>query len=467
MKKKLIYGLAFIYLGTLLTGCHMKHEWVEATCTEPRTCSAGGETEGEALGHTWVEAACTEPKTCSVCGETEGEALGHEWQEATYESPKTCSVCSLTEGEPLPQPYAEANCLEFFKDISFITKGVRYNRDMPEEYEIIDAEVEITDITVEDAEGGEEQIITITYTVKGRVSRDRLEITLPHFRLWDIYTGQIVPTAFIRDDGQISGDITLEWDGVAYSIEHEKYSQWEQYDWEGNIDDRTCIMEDAVVEIVTVPKDYDGLALSMDSDDAYHIFNDENFEGADEEATIEYILDIFGEGDYLIMVKDAYEILSPSDGTESEDSTDVAAESLEKKDSYQFDNAQLNSINDVVKNGEAKFKENRVPVQPGEKIGDILIEGYDSSIYSAFDLQVMLEQHYGKELDINSCSFLAEWCKGTVEEVDFKVPEDSIQFQTEAAAMLKELGIFTDDIITSMGVSMDECNSFIALLKAE
>lgn len=447
----------------------MKHEWVEATCTEPRTCSAGGETEGEALGHTWVEAACTEPKTCSVCGETEGEALGHEWQEATYESPKTCSVCSLTEGEPLPQPYAEANGLELFKDISFITKGVRYNRDMPEEYEIIDAEVEITDITVEDAEGGEEQIITITYTVKGRVSRDQLGITLPHFRLWDIYTGQMVPTASIRDDGQISGDITLEWDGVAYSIEHEKYSQWEQYDWEGNIDDRTCIMENALVEIVTVPKNYDGLALSMSSDDAYRDFNHENIEGADGEATIECILDIFEEGGYLIMVKDAYEILSPSDGTESEDSTEVAAddESLEKKDSYQFDNAQLDSINDVVKNGEAKFKENRVPVQPGEKIGDILIEGYDSSIYSAFDLQVMLEQRYGKELDINSCSFLAEWCKGTVEEVDFEVPEDSIQFQTEAAAMLKELGIFTDDIITSMGVSMDECNSFIAMLKAE
>ena len=34
--------------------------------------------------HTWVEATCTEPKTCSECGETEGEALGHQFSEATY-----------------------------------------------------------------------------------------------------------------------------------------------------------------------------------------------------------------------------------------------------------------------------------------------------------------------------------------------------------------------------------------------
>lgn len=29
------------------------------------------------LGHEWQDATCTEPKTCSVCGSTEGEALGH------------------------------------------------------------------------------------------------------------------------------------------------------------------------------------------------------------------------------------------------------------------------------------------------------------------------------------------------------------------------------------------------------
>ena len=54
--------------------------------------------------HNWTDATCTTPKTCSVCGAIEGEALGHSWVDATYEAPKTCSVCGATEGEPLVKP---------------------------------------------------------------------------------------------------------------------------------------------------------------------------------------------------------------------------------------------------------------------------------------------------------------------------------------------------------------------------
>lgn len=112
MKKRWISGLIIVTACALLTGCHIKHEWQEATCTEPRTCLTGGETEGEPLGHTWVEATCTEPKTCSACGETEGEPLGHTWVEATCTEPKTCSVCGETEGEPLGHTWVEANYQE-------------------------------------------------------------------------------------------------------------------------------------------------------------------------------------------------------------------------------------------------------------------------------------------------------------------------------------------------------------------
>lgn len=77
------------------------HDWQKATCENPKTCDTCGETEGEALGHTWQDATCTQPKTCSACKETEGEALGHTWEEATYDAPKTCSVCVITEGDPL------------------------------------------------------------------------------------------------------------------------------------------------------------------------------------------------------------------------------------------------------------------------------------------------------------------------------------------------------------------------------
>ena len=109
MKHKLQLILLMGLVMMTLTGCHITHEWQEATCTTPRTCLKGGETDGEPLGHKWIEATCTEPKTCSICGETEGQALGHTWVEATCTEPKTCSVCNETEGEALGHTLTKAN----------------------------------------------------------------------------------------------------------------------------------------------------------------------------------------------------------------------------------------------------------------------------------------------------------------------------------------------------------------------
>ena len=77
------------------------HNWVAATCTQAKTCSTCGVTEGSALGHNWQAADCTHAKTCSRCGATEGSALGHSWQAATEYAPKTCSRCGTTEGSKL------------------------------------------------------------------------------------------------------------------------------------------------------------------------------------------------------------------------------------------------------------------------------------------------------------------------------------------------------------------------------
>lgn len=32
-----------------------RHEWADATCTEPMTCVEYGKIKGDALGHTWVK----------------------------------------------------------------------------------------------------------------------------------------------------------------------------------------------------------------------------------------------------------------------------------------------------------------------------------------------------------------------------------------------------------------------------
>lgn len=114
------------------------HDWQDATCTAPKTCAVCGTTEGEALGHTykdevtdancvtagsvtrtctvcgdeqiitipatgvheWIEATCTAPKTCAVCGATEGTALGHKWSDWTAYSDvhmRECETCGISE----------------------------------------------------------------------------------------------------------------------------------------------------------------------------------------------------------------------------------------------------------------------------------------------------------------------------------------------------------------------------------
>ena len=90
-----------------------EHDWVDATCSTPKTCSVCGETEGEANGHTeetvagtpatCTEAGKTDGKKCSVCGETIVEqtaiaALGHT-EETVAGTSATCTEAGMTEGK--------------------------------------------------------------------------------------------------------------------------------------------------------------------------------------------------------------------------------------------------------------------------------------------------------------------------------------------------------------------------------
>jgi hypothetical protein len=104
MKKRIALVLVLAMLVSVLSGCCLQHEWVEANCVDPMTCAKCEKTEGEALGHTMAEADCVTPATCSICGETEGEALGHEitWVASTEnfeEMTGTCDVCGEAQVE--------------------------------------------------------------------------------------------------------------------------------------------------------------------------------------------------------------------------------------------------------------------------------------------------------------------------------------------------------------------------------
>ena len=71
------------------------HQWKDATCTNPKTCTDCGHTEGEMLPHSWEDATCITAKTCKTCGTTEGEPLGHSPAEDDGDcgTDVLCTVC--------------------------------------------------------------------------------------------------------------------------------------------------------------------------------------------------------------------------------------------------------------------------------------------------------------------------------------------------------------------------------------
>lgn len=80
---------------------------------------ACGSAFAESHEHEWLDATCLEPKTCAVCGAVEGEALGHDWSDACIAAPKRCVRCGITEGTYLkktPKEFIKLFNKEYGKD---------------------------------------------------------------------------------------------------------------------------------------------------------------------------------------------------------------------------------------------------------------------------------------------------------------------------------------------------------------
>lgn len=92
--------IALVVLVLFATHVLCLHDWQEATCTQPETCSICNRTQGAALGHDWTDATCTEPETCTRCGLTQGKPLGHDVKNDKWETVKkaTCTEEGKLEG---------------------------------------------------------------------------------------------------------------------------------------------------------------------------------------------------------------------------------------------------------------------------------------------------------------------------------------------------------------------------------
>ena len=98
--KKLTLILLSVLMIVTLAACGDKCEHTYDNACDA-TCNECGETRGVGA-HDFADADCLNPKTCTVCGKTEGSALGHEWTTPDVdlcEVQSTCSRCGATDGE--------------------------------------------------------------------------------------------------------------------------------------------------------------------------------------------------------------------------------------------------------------------------------------------------------------------------------------------------------------------------------
>lgn len=167
--KRFFSLLLITSMALSLSACKLFHfhSYNAATCTEPRTCTGCGKTEGEALGHAYsvlsTSASCTEGgshvHTCSRCGhsfiDNETEALGHTEGEWITETEATCQIegtkkcCCKTCGEllstetiPITDHLDEygkckfcGKVLDSYRALAcYVKNNSRYNKDTKEHY---------------------------------------------------------------------------------------------------------------------------------------------------------------------------------------------------------------------------------------------------------------------------------------------------------------------------------------------
>lgn len=288
MRKKILsFVLAAAMSASLLAGCGTKAEPVVSESVEgTETTSESTEAECE---HEWVDATCQEPKHCSKCGETEGTPLEHEWAEATFAAPKTCTLCGETEGER-EQSYFEEHGVDVpDAPVDCTVDAVIYNQDNSEKFQrVVDCLWEQTDCYTEPAEEDGYQLVHLelvcTLQMYYDVQQDvNYTAMLCNALAYDWYTGRKFPNRGMWGDDAFELVTTLEIDGVSYDVSYIKDVQWDEEDWvhdeKGN---GTKKFWGNVSYVFKVPEGYDGLVFAAVPEREYTELDTETVVGVEE-----------------------------------------------------------------------------------------------------------------------------------------------------------------------------------------
>lgn len=288
MKRKVLtYVLAAAMSASLLAGCGAKAEPVISESVEGNE-ETSESTEAE-CAHEWVDATCKEPKHCSKCGETEGTTLDHVWAEATFAAPKTCTLCGETEGERT-QSYFEEHGVEVpDAPVSCTVDVLNHNGDNPEEYQMAtDGTWEQIDCYTEPAKEGYQSVhleLCVTSLNHYYAAQDiYYDCSRNEIYLFDWYTGRMFPSHDMSENSdEFDYNTTLEIDGLSYDVSYTKEMQWEFGDFTyADNGDATKPVKCYCTLTCKVPDEYDGLVFAAVPDREYSEMNTETFVGDDE-----------------------------------------------------------------------------------------------------------------------------------------------------------------------------------------
>ena len=284
--------------------------------------------------HSWLDATCTEPRTCRICGIKEGEALGHDWTNATYESPAICRRCG-EEGDILSSYYDVFSIDDFYTvksslydnaeqislyrscyDFSYVSGHADDGSDiickvhltelLPEH---VEERLQLTGITEEMYEIKDDYEIRIFDITMG-FDKSYAE-TIKHFGASESFADKYGGRLISEDADVDEGTLTIEYNGetvVCKAITSTSMGE-SSISVDGVVTGEW--VEARVSYYIYLPSDYDGLCIAfydgensgeVDWDHVYYNDSEKNFAGwvADSDTTEQFLCDVLSSASVVI-----------------------------------------------------------------------------------------------------------------------------------------------------------------------
>lgn len=208
--------------------------------------------------------------------------------------------------------YVDKHGIEYHDGNSVGTNGIAIDENNLSDFIVTDVTWNLSNISIEDAEAEGFKTITAEQKVEGYRWSDgennKIFVNFPSALLVDSYTGLVFPYAgFVKNDQSIEPqDVDIRWEGEDYHITYAEKKEWVDGDhWEKSEDGYYkwgCTFYDTYT--ITVPDNYDGLALLLPS----------MFKEVGNIGKKEYIMDYWEDsGCYLFSINDALEMAAAAD----------------------------------------------------------------------------------------------------------------------------------------------------------